>query len=149
MKCLSQSHTLRRLSFISIALSLMTILSIAHYEYALEKEFNPESSASTLPTLFILDLYGHQRQFFDDFVSAPTYLAPMIQGRITHVNSMSNQYAKTLNNDFFLYREQNLSTRFEQELSDIIVKGEWFNLKDDVIEASIEERLPNARVIFR
>ena len=37
MKCLSQAHTLRRLSFVSIALALITILTIAHYEYALEK----------------------------------------------------------------------------------------------------------------
>ena len=141
MKCLSQAHTLRRLSFVSIALALITILSIAHYEYALEKEFNPESTSARIPTLFIVDLYEHQRETFNSLVTVPTQLAPMVQSRITHVNTYSiDDYAKTLKNDYFLYREQNLSTRHTQQSSETLIKGTWFDTHNNLAEASIEER---------
>ena len=58
MKCLSESHTVRRLTFISISLALITILSIAHYEQSLIKEFNPESKNAAIPSLFMIDLYS-------------------------------------------------------------------------------------------
>ena len=141
MKCLSQSHTLRRLSFVSISLALITILSIAHYEYCLEKEFNPDSKSSTIPSLFIVDLYNHQRTAFESLVTVPTQLAPMVQSRITYINNQSiDAYAKTLKNDYFLYREQNLSTRYMQQSSETLIKGTWFDSNNNIIEASIEER---------
>ena len=102
MKCLSESHTLRRLSFISIALALITILSVAHYEHSLEKEFNPESKSTKIPTLFILDLYKHQVGQFNSIVDAESKLGLMIQTRITFINDEAvESYATKLTNDYF------------------------------------------------
>ena len=65
----------------------------------------------------------------------------MVQSRITHINNYSiDAYAKTLKNDYFLYREQNLSTRYTQQSSETLIKGTWFDTDNNLPEASIEER---------
>ena len=65
----------------------------------------------------------------------------MLQSRITHINNQSiDLYAKTLKNDYFLYREQNLSTRSNLQTSETLTKGTWFNAENSMIEASLEER---------
>jgi putative ABC transport system permease protein len=137
---LSRGHTIRRMAFISIGLSLMVIFSILNYETSLNKEFNPESQ--NLPSLFIIDMYRNQTKTLAEFI--PNYeLSPLIKTRITKINKMNlANYKKTrlVADDYFLHREQNLSTRSQLNSSETLIEGAWFKPNNQIIELSIEER---------
>ena len=100
MKCLGESHTMRRLSFISISLALITILAIGHYELSLTKEFNPDTEQSKLPNIFLIDLYKQQISDFQSMVSQEHNLAMMVRTRFSN-NEHVSEYAKKLSNDYF------------------------------------------------
>ena len=53
---------------------------------------------------------------------------------------MSIKKERPIKDDYFLHREQNLSTRAELYPSETIIKGTWFKPKNEIIEISIEER---------
>ncbi len=141
MKCLSESHTMRRLSFISISVALLTILGIGHYELSLTKEFNPDTGTSNLPNIFFIDLYKKQVTEFDRIISNEYKLGMMVRTRIESINNIpTNEYAESLPNDYFLFREQNLTSRENLYPSEYLVKGTWFDSTNDIIECSVEER---------
>ena len=83
----------------------------------------------------------NQVQSFQSTIKHETKLAMMIRARISAINNEPVQtYAKQLKNDYFLFREQNLSSRQTLLKSENIVKGTWFNPNNSVIESSIEDR---------
>ena len=96
---LSRGHTIRRMAFISISLSIIAMLSIANYEASLNKEFNPNASDRTLPSLFVMDLYKAKKNDFKSIISSKHDLSPMIRTRIYKINNQSlNEYKKRTSN---------------------------------------------------
>ena len=120
---------------------LITILAIGHYELSLTKEFNPDTEQSKLPNIFLIDLYKQQISDFQSMVSQEHNLAMMVRTRFSKINNEHvSEYAKKLSNDYFLVREQNLTSRANLYDSEYLIKGTWFDPDNNIIEASIEER---------
>ena len=143
IRYLSENHTLRKVAFIAIGFSVITILSIGNYESSLQHEFNPKNSNKVLPNLFIIDIYKHQVDAFKNIVGANGYFSPLYRTRIKSINDQSpKDYVKnkSISDAYFLYREQNLSTRSELYETETLKKGTWFNSNDNIAEMSIEDR---------
>ncbi|MEK9727004.1 MAG: FtsX-like permease family protein [Candidatus Margulisiibacteriota bacterium] len=143
IKYLSQGHTLRRMAFIAITFSLITIGCIAHYEAALNNEFNPKNSHKVLPDLFVLDIYDTQLKSFKSVAGENAHFGALINSRIKKINQLNlNDYIdqRDLEESYFLFREQNLSTRKSLYKSEKLTEGKWFNPSDNIIEMSIEKR---------
>ena len=95
----------------------------------------------TLP-IYLLWIYKSQKDEFKSIISSKHDLSPMIRTRIYKINNQSlNEYKKErpIKDDYFLHREQNLSTRANYTHQKLI-KGTWFKPKNEIIEISIEER---------
>ena len=143
IRYLSENHTLRKVAFIAIGFSVITILSIGNYESSLQHEFNPKNSNKVLPNLFIIDIYKHQVDAFKNIVGTNGYFSPLYRTRIKSINNQSpKDYVKNkaISDAYFLYREQNLSTRSELYETETLKKGTWFNSDDNIAEMSIEDR---------
>ena len=77
---------------------------------------------------------------FKENVSYPYQLAPLIRTRIQRINNIPVQeYESQVSDAYYLYREQNLSSRATLD-DDILKEGQWFNANDDIIETSVESR---------
>ncbi len=143
IKYLSDGHTLRRMAFISICFSLIAMLTMAHYEASLNKEFNPKNSDKVLPSLFITDLYKYQMNGFNQLITQKHVDSPLARTRIQKINDQNiDRYKeeRNLKNPYFLYREQNLSSRPSLYDTETLISGAWFDPADDIIEISVEER---------
>jgi putative ABC transport system permease protein len=143
IKYLSRGHTIRRMAFISICFSLVAILSISHYQASLTHELNPKKSNQVLPSLFLMDLYNYQLPEFESLVHVRHESAPLLRTRINRINSQHLSIYKTnrnLSNDYFLHREQNLSSRGTLYPTETITQGQWFNSTDKTMEISIESQ---------
>ncbi len=142
MMYLSRSHTIRRISFICMALAVTVVLTIAHYQRSLAVELDPGAQMKSIPSLFVIDLMKRQVSQLD-WIDVPMDLSPMIRARMSHINQLPiAEYEKTrdIRQSFYLYREQRLSIRDHVYDSEELIKGAWFNTEDDVAECSIEAR---------
>ncbi len=143
LKYLCDGHTIRRMAFLSICFSLISILTMAHYEASLNAEFNPQKSNKTLPSIFFIDMYSNQVKEFKKMVPERHTISPMVRTRITKINNqLLSTYEKNQNisDSHFLFREQNLSSRESLYETEEIIEGTWYKNKADTVEISIERR---------
>ncbi len=143
LKYLCDGHTIRRMAFLSICFSLISILTMAHYEASLNAEFSPKKSNKTLPSIFFIDMYTNQVDGFKTLVPERHTISPMVRTRITKINNeLLNEYEKNqgINDSHFLYREQNLSSRKTLYETEKVLEGNWYQANTKDIEISIERR---------
>jgi len=143
IKYLSQGHTIRRMTFISICFSLIAMMSMALYEASLNNELNPKKSDQALPNLFVMDLYNYQLSDFRSLVTVPHDLSPLVRTRIHKINDLhlaTYKEIRGISDDYFLQREQNLSSRASLYPTEKLTQGQWFVAENEIIEISVEKR---------
>ena len=143
IKYLSQGHTIRRMTFISICFSLIAMMTMAHYEASLNNELNPKKSDQALPSLFVMDLYNYQLSDFRSLVTVPHDLSPLVRTRIHKINDLhlaTYKETRGISDDYFLQREQNLSSRASLYPTEKLTQGQWFVAENEIIEISVEKR---------
>ncbi len=139
---LRQAQALRTTSIITLGMALTVIMVIAHYKASLLAEFTPKNS---IPQLFVMDIYPDQKEAFMAMFTEST-IAPLVRGRIRTINDVpATDYAQNagIDDPYFLFREQNVSSRATTQVGESIREGQWFTPEDPRIEMSIEERFAN------